>query len=207
MPKQRTKRLHAYRFAPKTAKQLTRRLALLIILLTVLTSWRTLKWYRQALQPYRGGETVSFIASISQPAQSVANKHQLYPSVMLAQAILESHKGQSQLSQKPYYNFFGIKGDYRGKSVILPTSEDDGTGQLYQVDAAFRAYGSPARSFEDYAMVLSDPLYQNTHKQIGQSYHSATASLTGTYATDSHYQDKLNALIEQYQLTLFDFVE
>ena len=33
-----------------------------------------------------------------------------YASVMIAQAILESDSGQSTLSQKPSYNFFGIKG-------------------------------------------------------------------------------------------------
>lgn len=36
------------------------------------------------------------------------------------------------------------------------------------------------------------------------SFQDATAALTGRYATDTAYADKLNALIEQYGLTSYD---
>ena len=67
--------------------------------------------------------TVAFIAEIGETSRYLAARNDLYASVMIAQAILESDSGQSTLSQKPSYNFFGIKGDYNGQSVTLPTWE------------------------------------------------------------------------------------
>ena len=60
--------------------------------------------------------TVAFIAEIGETSRYLAARNDLYASVMIAQAILESDSGQSTLSQKPSYNFFGIKGDYNGQS-------------------------------------------------------------------------------------------
>ena len=85
--------------------------------------------------------TVAFIAEIGETSRYLAARNDLYASVMIAQAILESDSGQSSLSQKPSYNFFGIKGEYNGQSVTLPTWEDDGKGNPYHIDAAFRSYG------------------------------------------------------------------
>lgn len=36
---------------------------------------------------------------------------------MIAQAILESGSGESQLAKEPYYNLFGVKGSFQGNSV------------------------------------------------------------------------------------------
>ncbi|MCO4687773.1 peptidoglycan hydrolase [Streptococcus infantarius subsp. infantarius] len=53
--------------------------------------------------------TISFIQTIGESARQIAAQNDLYASVMIAQAILESNSGQSKLSQAPNYNFFGIK--------------------------------------------------------------------------------------------------
>ncbi|KHD45386.1 glucosaminidase domain-containing protein [Streptococcus hongkongensis] len=165
----------------------------------------SLKKANNQLSAYQQTDTVKFIAKASHAARQVAHKNKLYTSVMLAQSILESTNGQSQLSQSPYYNFFGIKGSYRGKSVVLPTTEDDGTGNLYQIDANFRSYGSMTNGFSDYAAVLSDPLYEAIHKGQAKSYQDATAVLTGRYATDTSYDSKLNQVIASYHLYYFDY--
>ncbi len=65
--------------------------------------------------------------------RKVAKDSKSYASVMIAQAILESGSGNSKLSQKPNYNLFGIKGDYKGQSVSFITYEDNGFGNLYTV--------------------------------------------------------------------------
>ena len=65
----------------------------------------------------------SFIEQIGWSAQDVAANNDLYASVMIAQAILESGCGSSTLSNAPYYNLFGVKGSYNGQSVYLPTDE------------------------------------------------------------------------------------
>ena len=140
--------------------------------------------------------TVAFIAEIGETSRYLAARNDLYASVMIAQAILESDSGQSQLSQKPLYNFFGIKGEYNGQSVTLPTWEDDGKGNPYHIDAAFRSYGS--------VEFLEGSYYVGVHRSKTRSYKDATAALTGVYATDTTYGDKLNSIIEQYQLTIYD---
>ena len=85
-------------------------------------------------------KTEEFIQEIGESARKVAKDKNLYASVMIAQAILESGSGNSKLSQKPNYNLFGIKGDYKGQSVSFITYEDNGFGNLYTVEAKFRQY-------------------------------------------------------------------
>lgn len=192
------------RKARRSHREASSWLAAGIVLGSMLLSFWTLASAKDHLKPHANSSTMLFVSRISHSAQVVAQRNKLYASVMMAQAILESANGQSKLSQEPYYNFLGIKGSYKGKSVILPTLEDDGQGNLYQIDTPFRSYGSLTACFEDYARVLSDPLYRHSHRGIHTSYQQATASLTGTYATDTSYGEKLNRIIEDYQLTYFD---
>ena len=92
---------------------------------------------------YTGQTTSEFIASIGESARQIGQDYNIYASVMIAQAILESNNGQSTLSQAPYYNYFGIKGDYYGNSVTMPTWEDDGTGNVFEIDKLFVLMGLP----------------------------------------------------------------
>jgi len=149
--------------------------------------------------------TERFIALIGEQARKVAADHDVYASVMIAQAILESGSGSSALSQAPYNNLFGIKGSYQGRSVTMATSEDDGTGSLYGIDASFRAYGSPYESMVDYAdLVGKSPVYKAARRDTAATPADAARALQGTYATDTSYAAKLVGLIETYHLTDYD---
>ena len=149
--------------------------------------------------------TERFIALIGEQARKVAADHDVYASVMIAQAILESGSGSSALSQAPYNNLFGIKGSYQGRSVTMATSEDDGTGSLYGIDASFRAYGSPYESMVDYAdLVGKSPVYKAARRDTAATPEDAARALQGTYATDTSYAAKLAGLIETYHLTDYD---
>ena len=148
--------------------------------------------------------TTAFIDSIGETARQIGQDYNIYASVLIAQAILESNSGQSGLSQAPYYNFFGIKGSYNGNSVTMRTWEDDGTGKTYEIDEAFRSYGSLSDSLADYAALMTSSTYSGTWKSNTSSYADATQTLTGTYATDSLYASKLNSIIEYYGLTIYD---
>lgn len=163
----------------------------------------------QTLTPQQGDYTIttedSFVQNIAPDAQAIANQYGLYASVMIAQALLESQRGTSRLAQSPHHNLFGIKGSYQGQSANFLTTEDDGSGQTYEIHDQFRSYPSYYASLTDYAQVLSQPIYAGTWKANTTSYQDATLALTGTYATDSTYNHKLNQLIEQYQLTQYDW--
>lgn len=154
--------------------------------------------------------TEEFIQLIGSDAQQIAWNNGLYASVMIAQAILETGSGNSQLARPPYHNLFGIKGSYQGKNVTFNTQEDIGNGQLYTIQSAFRQYPSYRESLEDYASLLKNGLsgnpqfYQGTWKDNAATYEEATKALTGKYATDTSYDKKLNALIEAYELMIFD---
>ncbi len=157
-----------------------------------------------------------FLEMVSPHAQKVARNNDLYASVMIAQAALESGWGNSSLAQAPNYNLFGIKGAYEGQSVNLSTLEDDGSGNYYGIQANFRKYPNYQASFQDNADLLTgnhDPnnwrynFYLGVRKSQTSSYQKATAHLTGTYATDTRYGQKLNRLITMHDLTRFDVSE
>lgn len=153
--------------------------------------------------------TRDFIKKIAKDAHDIGQKEDIYASVMMAQAILESDSGNSALARAPHYNLFGIKGAYKGQSATFNTLEDNG-GQMYQISASFRSYPNQKASLEDYADLMKNgidgnpDIYKPTWKSEAASYRSATEHLSTTYATDSHYADKLNSIIKHYDLTRFD---
>ncbi|MGX7148833.1 glucosaminidase domain-containing protein [Enterococcus ureasiticus] len=152
----------------------------------------------------------AFIDSIGYSAASVADANDLYASVMIAQALLESSYGTSGLAAAPNYNLFGVKGSYGGQTVYMPTSEYL-NGQWVTVTEPFRSYPSYTESFQDHANVLKTTLassgnyhYSGVWKSNTTSYMDATAALAGRYATDPNYAGKLNWLISAYGLTTYD---
>ncbi|MCB5954719.1 glucosaminidase domain-containing protein [Enterococcus sp. CWB-B31] len=154
--------------------------------------------------------TQAFIDEISEDAREIAGKNNLYASVMIAQAILESGSGNSALASAPNYNLFGIKGSYEGESVNFLTQEDTGGGNMISIRASFRKYPSYKESLTDYMKLLNGGVnsnsgfYSGTWKSNTKEYKDATKFLTGRYATDTSYASKLNSLIEAYDLTEFD---
>ena len=153
--------------------------------------------------------TAAFITEIATYAQPIAQANDLYASVMIAQAVVESGWGSSALSQAPYYNLFGIKGSYQGQTVYMDTLEFL-NNQWVNKKEPFRQYPSFAESFNDNAYVLRNTSFSNgyyyagTWKSNTRSYTDATACLTGRYATDPGYASKLNNIITTYGLTQYD---
>ncbi|MDT2011816.1 N-acetylmuramoyl-L-alanine amidase [Carnobacterium divergens] len=157
----------------------------------------------------------SFIEEISGAASNLANSNDLYSSVMIAQAILESKYGTSELGSSPVHNLFGIKGTYNGQYVMKDTLEVI-NGETVTVNAQFRKYPSYTESLQDYVNKLklgpgsengsswSPNYYSGAWKSNTQSYKDATKFLTGKYASDLNYNTKLDSLIQTYQLTRFD---
>lgn len=151
-----------------------------------------------------------FIGKIGEPARKIGKEKDLYASVMIAQAILESASGQSGLAQAPNYNLFGIKGTHNGKSISMATEEDLGNGTMYATQSGFRVYENYEDSLNDYATLIKEGIsgnsdyYSGVWKSNTKTYQDATKFLTGRYATDSQYNLKLNGLIETYDLTNYD---
>lgn len=119
---------------------------------------------------------------------------------ILGQAALESGWGQREIRAadgSTSHNLFGIKagGGWNGRSVETVTTEFvDGVAQK-RVER-FRAYGSYAEAFEDYARLLKgNPRYAGA-LQTGRDVDAfAQAMGRSGYATDPHYGAKLAQVI------------
>lgn len=155
-------------------------------------------------------QTQQFIDQLAVDAQKLGLKYDVFASVMIAQAILESGSGTSGLAVAPNYNLFGVKGSYSGQSVSLPTQEDRGNGELYTISAAFRRYPSYAESLGDYVSLIREGIsgngnyYQEVWRSESKNYLRAAQALTGKYATDTSYHKKISSIIAAYHLTLYD---
>lgn len=149
--------------------------------------------------------TEQFISQIGEEARKLCQENDLYASVMIAQAVVESASGSSGLSCEPYNNLFGIKGAYEGKSVRMKTQEDDGEGHLETIVAEFRKYPTMLESLEDYVGLLTNnSLYNPVKKSNTRSYEDACDYLQGRYATSTSYSRTLKAYIDAYDLTEYD---
>lgn len=88
---------------------------------------------------YIDSEKMAFIESISEGAISNYNKYGILPSITMAQAILESGWGNSELAVT-HNNLFGIKADLRwnGAVATIVTNENYNDATV----ANFRKYDS-----------------------------------------------------------------
>lgn len=159
---------------------------------------------------HQANTPAAFINQIAGFAQEIASKNGLYASVMIAQASLESGYGRSSLSAPPNHNLFGIKGSYNGQSVAMQTREYYSHTGWITITDHFKKYPSYEESLQDNARLLRNgtswnpQFYSGTWVENTNSYRDATAWLQGRYATDPTYANKLNNLIELYDLTRFD---
>ncbi|KOA18250.1 Exo-glucosaminidase LytG precursor [Clostridium homopropionicum DSM 5847] len=152
-------------------------------------------------------EQTDFIDKIKNGAIASMKKYGILASITIAQAILESRWGQSQLSIKAY-NLFGIKAKFNEEYIDMRTTEYNSQGEKYYINAKFRKYNSFTESIEDHAEFLVN----NTRYRIngffdGNNYKEQAQALQGAgYATDPGYAKYLIRIIEQYKLDRYDVV-
>ncbi|MFD9625670.1 glycoside hydrolase family 73 protein [Peribacillus muralis] len=151
---------------------------------------------------------VSFISSIKGGAIDNYKEYGILPSITIAQAILESGWGKSELSVK-YNNIFGIKShNWDGKSVNIGTSEF----HEENIQADFRVYDTISDSLQDHSVFLTEnPRYEKNGLFSSKTYtEQATALQEAGYSTleneagEKIYGELLIELINQYQLQLID---
>ena len=114
-------------------------------------------------------------------------------SIIMAQALLESGAGTSELALNAR-NHFGIKctSDWFGGVYYY---DDDSKGEC------FRQYNDAAESFKDHALFLQRPRYATCFEIAIEDYEGWAYRLKACgYATDPGYAKKLIKLIEDYKL-------
>lgn len=158
---------------------------------------------------YIDSEKMAFIETISDGAISNYNKYGILPSITMAQAILESGWGNSELAVT-HNNLFGIKADLRwnGAVATIATSENYNDSTI----ANFRKYDSIDESIEDHGKFLyENSRYAEYGLFNGRDYKSQAQALEDAgYSTvkdengEPIYADKLISLIEKYNLMQYD---
>lgn len=176
-----------------------------------------------------GTKAVEFIGTSEKEAASrllaivtpIAKKYGLLPSVATAQCILESGYCKTDLAIHAN-NVCGMKCSLSGNTWAGSTwdgtskydkitQEDDGKGNLYNVNAGFRAYPCIEDSIADRCAYLlgakkgSELRYKGIQKS--RNYTEQIQLIKdGGYATDIHYVDKICNIIERFDLAVNDTV-
>ena len=142
--------------------------------------------------------SLQYIKRYAPIAVSEMHKYNVPASITLAQGILESGNGRSQLASKSN-NHFGIKchTGWKGAKVY---HDDDEKGEC------FRKYTYVESSYEDHSQFLSGRRrYASLFKLKKTDYKGWSKGLKKAgYATDKNYPKKLIKIIETYELYEFD---
>ena len=138
-----------------------------------------------------------YIARYAKTAVAERRRSGVPASITLAQGMLESGNGLSELAVKGN-NHFGIKcHDWKGQKIYY---DDDRNGEC------FRKYRTPEESYRDHSDFLR---YRDRYKFLFDykvtDYKAWAYGLKKAgYATDPAYPRKLIRLIEEYDLSRFD---
>ena len=138
-----------------------------------------------------------YIERFKGEAISQMEKYNIPASITLAQAILESGDGNSELAIKSN-NHFGIKchSNWKGEKVF---HDDDEKGEC------FRAYKNIKQSFEDHSIFLLKERYAELFNLDIEDYKSWAKGLKKAgYATNPNYAKQLIKIIEDHNLSQFD---
>lgn len=141
---------------------------------------------------------LDYIAQYRDLAIQQQREHKIPASITMAQGILESAAGKSELAVKAN-NHFGVKctSDWPGRTF----THDDETA-----NECFRRYASVEDSYEDHSLFLKRKRYESLFSlPIGDYKNWAYGLKACGYATDPKYPEKLIRLIETYDLNRLTF--
>ena len=166
-------------------------------LLLMLTLWTAI----QTGWAQNNSTTIAYITQYKTIAMKEMKRTGVPASITLAQAIVESNSGESNLA-KNHNNHFGIKckSDWTGAK----TYQDDDAKQ-----ECFRAYDAAELSFKDHSNFLKNrPNYVDLFllDPVDDTAWAYGLKKAG-YATASDYPKKLLKIIDDYELAQYNFPE
>ena len=147
-------------------------------------------------------------------------KSGILASVSLAQFILESGYGKSELAQNAN-NCFGMKKSlsgntwsgsaWDGKSIYTKQTQEEENGQMITITADFRKYAKVEDSIADHSAYLlgaknGSALRYNGLKGCTNYKKAVQIIKDGGYATSSTYIRNLCSIIERWNLTKYDAI-
>ncbi|MFX3635482.1 MAG: glucosaminidase domain-containing protein [Candidatus Pristimantibacillus sp.] len=128
----------------------------------------------------------------------------IFPSVRLAQSLLETGG-----VIHPWYNLGGIKvgnaspnAYWNGQGIVKGTWEFV-DGRSVDIKAAFRVYSSVYHYFKDQELLFAKSRYERVRSSATPELQAQMLRVCG-YATDPQYENKIIAIVKQYNLKLYD---
>ncbi|MGS0745992.1 glycoside hydrolase family 73 protein [Syntrophomonas erecta subsp. sporosyntropha] len=153
---------------------------------------------------------LQFIDSLKAEAISGYHQYGIFPSITIAQAILESGWGTSVLSVEGH-NLFGIKADssWKGQYLTMKTTEYYNS----ETCANFRKYRNVSECMQDHGKFLNTNQRYRQNGVFNATYYieQAQALERAGYSTKTDrngnriYADLLIEIIRQYNLQLIDY--
>lgn len=137
-----------------------------------------------------------FIKSVAPRTSQLATQNNLYASLIIAQAILESDYCQSNIVLNSH-NLFNIVGAFNGQSITVSSG-------------TYRAYETYDQSLIDYINLMKNgttwdnELYISSWKTNSKSVEEAAYALQGIFSTDLFYAEKIIRIINEYNLKQYD---
>ena len=168
------------------------RLSISIYLTLIMLTFSLLSNSQSQNQAY-----LTYIEEYHEIAERQQIEHGIPASIILAQGLLESGAGKSELA-KASNNHFGIKcAEWDGQKVYY---DDDKNGEC------FRKYNKVLDSYEDHALFLKNrSRYASLFNLKTTDYEGWAFGLKNAgYATDPSYAFKLISIVENYNLQRFD---
>ena len=148
-------------------------------------------------------EFIDFVGGYSDKAKA----KNIFPSVMIGQAVHESGFGTSKLAIEDN-NLFGIKAPKKKNSDSSSNSyktEEYIDGKLVNTTDNFRTYDSFEESIDHYLNLLTNGSYAGNKVSEAKSAKEQLERIKKTeYATDPSYVEKVLNIIKSYNLTSFD---
>lgn len=167
-------------------------LTILILLLALSTAHAQLKLAEDYINTYKD------------IAISEMHRTGIPASIKLAQGILESNFGQSELAVNSN-NHFGIKCHSSWQGEKYYKYDDEFCQEGNKKESCFRVYTDPGKSFYDHSEFLKAKRYAFLYEYDSKDYVNwANGLLKAGYATDPQYANKLIGMIEKYELDRFD---
>lgn len=150
----------------------------------------------------------AFVERLVPTAQKLYQDYGVLPSVALAQAMIESNFGTSELAAN-YYNLFGVKTSADDPQGIDFKTQEFVNDEWITIVDRFKVYQSWEDSLEQHANLIFHGTTWNAQQYQavleGKTYQEQAKGLQSSgYATDPDYADKVIAMIEEWQLTQYD---
>lgn len=209
MGRKKLKHLGRYKKMKKNIKKIGSVVCVIISISVILNINNYIRNTNEPKEIHIENSKTDFINKVEKVAKKSYREYEIFPSITIAQAILESGWGESELT-KNSNNLFGIKADssWKGEYVEAITSENYND----KIKAKFRKYKSLESSIEDHAKFLvenkryekSGVFKAKNYKQQAKALQDAGYSTKKNEEGELMYANMLIKLIEKYNLQELD---